>query len=368
MTNGNWTDTRLFEVKSDPGGLTSVIMSNRLDCPELGLTRTTETELNMSDPLVLSKLTDFAKRVYPAEHYALFIWGHGTGWRGSNSNASAPLNKAIAFDDTTGSYMSLPEFGRAIAGKGLSVIGFDTCYAALLEIVYQIRNDAELFIGSEGAVLSTGWDYTTLFTDFLGKPDLSVNDLATSIEYQYSRQYAGLSNASISRIKLAEVDNLFQQFNEFSNATADAIDSQKARDLVLSQILNNVESYYFPSFPCDLYVDINDLNIKINGIRTEITSDENKQNSIAVASANLEEALTLAVPSSWTKNGTARKLGVHVIPLQGIAVPAVTHEQAYIRGSMSLDKSAFVENSLHWVPNFIPQSHSLLDKLFYWIY
>jgi hypothetical protein len=61
-------------------------------------------------------------------------------------------------------------------------------------------------------------------------------------------------------------------------------------------------------------------------------------------------------------------MGVHVIPLQGIAVPAAAHELAYIRGSKSIDKSRFVENSRHWVPNSVPQSDSLLDKLFYWIY
>ncbi|MCL2880226.1 MAG: clostripain-related cysteine peptidase, partial [Treponema sp.] len=224
MTNGNWSGTRLYEVKSDPDGLNSTIISTRLDCPQLGLSKDTDTELNTADPFVLSRLIDFAKLSYTAENYALFVWGHGTGWRGGPGTETPVMpQKAVAFDDTHGQYMSLPAFGRAIAGKGLSVIGFDTCYAALLEVAYQIRNDAGLLIGSEGAVMSTGWDYTALFTDFLGKPFRTAGDLGNSIQKQFSLQYATLGNATISQIQLSEVSALFTAFDNFAYTLANAI-------------------------------------------------------------------------------------------------------------------------------------------------
>jgi len=369
MTNGNWSDTRLFEVKTDPNGLNSTIVSRRLDCPELGLSKEAETELNTADPLVLSRLIDFAKRSYPAENYALFVWGHGTGWRnGQFAVTPQALKKATAFDDTQGQYMSLPSFGRAIADKGLSLIGFDTCYAAVLELAYQIRNDAELFVGSEGEILSNGWDYTSLFNDFLSKPYLTVNDLGDSIQGKFAAQYATLSGATISQVCLPEIENLFMKFDAFAGTLAVAITDESARNAVLDQVLHNVEGYHFTSFPSDLYIDIFDFSKKISGIRTDITSDSGKQSAIVKAANELDGALDLAVPSSWAKNGTTNKLGVHVIPLQGISVPASSHELAYVRGSMAIDKSAFVENSLHWVPNAVPQNDSLLDKLFYWTY
>jgi len=369
MTNGNWSDTRLFEIRTDPGGINSTIVSTRLDCPELGLSSETETELNTADPLVLSRLIDFAKRSYPAEHYALFVWGHGTGWRnGTFAGTSQATVRAVAFDDTHGQYMALPSFGRAIADKGLSLIGFDTCYAAVLELAYQIRNDAELFAGSEGEILSNGWDYTSLFTDFFSKPDLTINDLGDSIQEHFAAQYAGLSNATISQVRLPEIESLFAKFDAFAGTVALAVTGEPARNAVLDQVLHNVESYHFTSFPSDLYIDILDFSKKITGIAPDITPDAAKQAAIAAAAGELESALTQAVPSSWAKSGTTRKLGLHVIPLQGIAVPASSHELAYVRGSMAIDKSAFVEDSLHWVPNAVPQSDSLLDKLFYWTY
>jgi len=367
MTNGNWTDTRLFEIKSDPAGLTSTMKSPRIDCPELGLSKDSETELNTSDPMVLSRLIDFAKRAYPADNYALFIWGHGTGWRSSSSVSNAPL-KAIAIDDTYGYYMPLPSFGRAIEGKGMSLIGFDTCYGAVLEVAYQIKNDAELFVGSQGAILSTGWNYTSLFNDFIQKPALSIYDLGNSIQYQYSERYGGFNTATISQIQLSQVDNLFEKFNAFSGVVADSITEQNSRNTVLDQILYNVESYYFPSFPSDLYIDIMDYTRKISAIKTNITSNVSRQTAIANYANDLEYALSAAVPKSWAQNGTENKICVHVVPLQGISVPAASHELAYIRNSMALDKSAFVENSNGWAPNSTPQSNSLLDKLFYWNY
>jgi len=386
-SDGNWTDTRVYEIKTDPGGLSSAVVSARLDCPELGIKKDTETELNTSDPAVLSKFIDFSKRVYPAERYALFIWGHGTGWRSNAINNGDAVNignaagmtawqpqsvqpqKAFAIDDSQSGFMRLSELDRAVAGKNISVIGFDTCYAALLEIVYQIRDDAELFVGSEGAIPSTGWDYQMLLDDFLHKPDLSVSELGNSIQYQFSRQYGGINSASITQVSLPHVNNLFIKFNEFAGVIADTIDTKQKSDLVLSHILQNTETYHFNSFPCDLYAEIDSLCETLAAAGPEITGDQAVLNKINDAASGLDAALSAAVISSWTKNdttNTARKLGVHIIPLYSSAVPAAEHDSEYFRGGKGTETGSFVEDSQNWAPNVIPQTSSLLDKLFYW--
>jgi hypothetical protein len=365
-TNGNWDDTRLYEITSDPNGVDATIVSRRLDCLELGLSAANETELDMSGSLVLSRLITYAKRVYTAENYGLIIWGHGTGWRGGGviDNPPEPL-KAIAFDDSTGHYMTLPSLGEAVAGKGLSVICFDTCFAALLEIAYQLRNDAEWLVGSEGVIPSNGWDYTSVFTSFLQNQNLSVNNFCNAAITQFGLQYGGVTGATISGIKLSEVNNLYNTFETFSETIALSITDTASRDNVLNDVLNTVESYYFTSFPSDLYIDIYDFSQRMVAIRNTITSDAGKRNDIYNAGNTLQNALQNAVPLSWAKNGTTRKLGVHVIPLLGASVPRATHEGEYIRGSMYPGKSAFVENSNHWAPNNIPNAGSFLDKLFY---
>jgi hypothetical protein len=99
-----------------------------------------------------------------------------------------------------------------------------------------------------------------------------------------------------------------------------------------------------------------------------LTTNTALKNNIANAGAALQSALGTAVSLSWSKqygwNGH-RHLGVYVIGLTAPGVPAASHPAEYIRGSMGGSKSAFVESSIHWVPNQTPSAASLLDKLFY---
>ena len=64
-TDGDWTDTRLFEVCHDKSD-SSLISSKRLDCPGLGLKADVETELDMSNSSVLKTFIEFGKTKYQA--------------------------------------------------------------------------------------------------------------------------------------------------------------------------------------------------------------------------------------------------------------------------------------------------------------
>ncbi len=369
-TNGDWTDTRLFEVRTDPGGVTATIVSPRIDCPELGLLASAETELNMADPRVLSQLITFTKRKYRADNYGLIIWGHGTGWRSRSSiqpTQPEPL-KAIAFDDTTGQYMTLPSFGSAIKGQSLSVIGFDTCFGALLEIAYEIRNDASWLIASEGVIPSNGWNYTELFNTFLSVQSPTASGFCDAAINQFRNQYSGVMGATISKIDLSKINSLKISFEAFSAELAKAITNSASRTFVLNNILNTIEKYHHSTYPSDLYIDLYSFaDILISG-RTQISSNSSHQSAIYTTGESLRSNINTAVSASWSqKDGTSRKkIGVHVIPLQAPSVPAVSHSPAYIRDSASMEKSSFVSNSTNWVPNMTPKGDSFLDKLFYW--
>jgi hypothetical protein len=361
-TNGDWTDTRLFEIKSDPGGDNATIISKRIDCSDLGLLSSIPTELDMADPLVLSRLINFTKREYKADNYGLIVWGHGTGWKGGSSssgNIPEPL-KAVAIDDTNSHYyMPLKSFGNAVSDKGLSVIGFDTCFGALLEVAYQLRNSSAAYlIASEGLIPSNGWNYGELFNSFFAKPGLSSADFRDSCISQYSSQYSSVSGATISAIDLTKINDLFTAFENFAQSLAGYI-TLSNKNTVLNAILNgtSVDKYY-DTPPSDLYIDIYSFCQAMGSIFTSINKD------------SLQNALNAAIPSSWSqKYGTARKnLGVFLIGLQSENVPRANHESGYIKGSSNIEKSDFVENSNYWVPHVTPQINSFLDKLFYYSY
>jgi hypothetical protein len=368
-TNGDWTDTRLYEISSDPNGNNATIVSTRVDCEELGLTADIATELDMSDPLVLSRLVQFAKRKYTADNYGLLVWGHGTGWRGDTDTCKNITSlKAIAIDDHSGHYMSLPSFGTAISGENFRVIAFDTCFGGLLEVAYQIKNSARYLVASEGIIPSTGWDYASVFTAFLKGDSLTAEKFSDSAVSSFSSQYSGTPGTVISKIDLSAVDAFFAVFESFTGALASNMTTVGVRDTVLHEILHNTEIHYFSSYPSDLYIDIHDFSQKMIAIRSSITSNTLQQNLIQSTGLSLQEALEHMVLQSWAQNGTTRKFGVFVIPLSGPSIPTASHDIAYINGSISMEKSAFVMASEHWVPHMVPRPDSFLDKLFYWTY
>lgn len=186
-TDGNWKDTRLFEVCRDCSE-SAHIVSKRISCPQLGLSDYENTELDMANPFVLKNFVEFAMKQYPTEKYALIIWGHGTGWRYSFECEEKDLSsRAVAIDDKTGSYMRVSDLGNALRGQGsqaghtINVIGFDTCFAGVLENVYELKAGAEFIVGSPGVTPSGGWNYQVLLQN-LTQSDFDSQTIAKEMK------------------------------------------------------------------------------------------------------------------------------------------------------------------------------------------
>jgi hypothetical protein len=373
QTNGDWTDTRLFEITQDPGGSNGTIISKRIDCPPLGITANTETELDMSSRSVLSNLIDFVKVPYSAENYGLVIWGHGTGWRASENPAATSIEpvKAIAIDDTSGSnkYMPLISLGMAVSGKGLNVIAFDTCYGALLEVAYELRNSASYLVASEGTVPSTGWNYSSLFNAFFAS-GLTASSFCDVTINQFRTQYQGVSGTQISKINLSHIPSLASSFDAFALSLAQGLTKMSSRDAVLSQILNNVRSYHAASYPCDMYIDIKSFALLMQSYPSLATLDPAQQSTIYSTATAMLSSCNTAIEQSWVQGtgDTTGMIGVNLISLTGPNVVSASHSDAYTKNTGNTEQSSFVQNSSHWVPYKIPSATSFLDKMFHWSY
>ena len=196
-TDGNWTDTRLLEVLPGSAG------SLRLDCPALGLSSDFQTELDMSNYTVLKNFVEYTKAAYPARYYALIIWGHGTGWRYGEAAGDCPqVNRAVAIDDKTQSYMSLHNLGLALKDQGLDLIGFDTCFGGTFENVYEKASAAK----------------ATIFDN-------------------------------------SRLDSVMKDLEDFARELASTITDSQSRQEVLDSLLE-CKSYSYVQFPCDMYLDI----------------------------------------------------------------------------------------------------------------
>ena len=295
QTNGNWTDTRLYEITSDTTNTT--INSRRIACSRLGLTTMAETELDMADPLNLSYLLSFAKEEYPADEYALIVWGHGSGWRGSVDTASAKVEpvKAISVDDTSRTSMPIAKANSAIRDKGISIIAFDTCFASLLEIAFELRSSAHWLLGSEGATSSDGWDYTSLLSEFR-ETDFTETDFRSSIISQFRNCYSVTPNASISVIDLTKAGTLKNAFDAFSSAVASHITDGTRQKSIRDILLKDCELSQAGGFSeRDVFIDIASMCAKLSVFAG------------ASATSILSNAISATVADCWSQSASGAK-------------------------------------------------------------
>ncbi len=337
-TNGDWTDTRLFELIHDETD-SNIIVSKRISCPPLGLSNKVETELDMGNPSVLWNLMNYARNNYESEKYALIIWGHGTGWRYSNLNNS----RAVAIDDRSGSYMSVHDLGRALRNQGLSVIGFDTCFGGVFENVYELKNHAEYTVASPGITPSSGWDYTTLLED-ISQSYFSSKEIAEIM--------ADCSLVNSTIFNNQKLYSLMNDIEEFSKALAATINNSSTRNTVYSKLIST-KSYSYIQYPCDMYLDIYSMAANYKS-----SSDS----SLSSAAKKLQKTVNSA---ARTTNTTNAEIGIHFIPKNGPNTTAGYHSSDYIKDVDNADQCLFIKESQWWVPTKEGESGSLLDKLFY---
>nr|MCR4940465.1 hypothetical protein [Treponemataceae bacterium] len=367
-TNGNWTDTRLYEIKHDDDGLNGNIISKRLSCNTLGLFDDTESELNMADSNVLYNVIRFAMKKYQADNYGLIMWGHGTGWRGgaSASDTAASSLKSLAFDDYSSSYMTIAQVHQALVPlpEKLSFLGFDTCYGALLETAWEFRNDAVYMVGSGNSVPSNGWNYQT-FLDAAAITDMSPDNIASCAVSSFAEQYEGLSSASISKIRLENIEGLKSAFEKFTASVVSGIDSAPVSQNLRSCITNDVVSYSYAGSASDMFIDMYSFVKQVNASRDTIFSNQSLIEGMEYRQSNFVTALNKAV-SSWSGDGSRNaRLSIFFAPLTAGGLPTSSFSPAYIKNSGDLTQSSFVKDSTNWVPDKNTSAATLLNKIFF---
>lgn len=337
-TNGDWTDTRLFEVTHDSTN-SNYILSERLDCPILGLSKREETELNMASYTVLRNFITFGKNEYEAEKYALIIWGHGTGWR----YASGEGTRAVAIDDKTNTYMSVIDEGKAVRDMNLAVIGFDTCFGGTIENLYELKDASAYTVASPSITPSHGWNYTKLLED-LSQSNFSESEIARIMAESSSAKTSIYNNS-----KLAEV---FNSVESFSMALSESITSNETREDVLYKLIS-AKSYSYSSFPCDMFIDIYSM------------AEQFSSSGNAFVAQNAQTLKTVLNGAGATIDSKNLLMGIYFSEKTSSRTLSTQHPSGYMRNQNDTTQCSFIKESEWWVPSISQSSDSLLDKLFY---
>jgi hypothetical protein len=147
----------------------------------------------------------FTRSNYPAAHYALILWDHGSGVKATT--------KDIAFDFTTQRAIALPELRSALTRSGMffDFLGMDACLMQMVEVAYEVRHNARVLVASQENVPGEGWDYETVFRELTRNPSMDAITLARIVVESYAAYYGQRDipgRYTLSAVDLSRVSGL----------------------------------------------------------------------------------------------------------------------------------------------------------------
>ena len=180
----DWTDTRRFLITQ---GVTPTIANTLQD---LG-------EQNMGDPNTLSAFITWAAQNYPANHYLLILFDHGSGAVQMQMTGNV-TTLGLLFDDTDGGVLTTPGLSQALskAGVAIDVIYLDACSMGMVEVGHQIAPYASVMVASEEVGLAGDPDpvYGVFLGSLISNSLMTPATLATNIVNAYGDAWSSGSN------------------------------------------------------------------------------------------------------------------------------------------------------------------------------
>jgi hypothetical protein len=206
-SNGNWIGARRFYIQKDDD-FTKI---NSKEAGNLG------ESVDMGDPAVLTDFIKWGVKNYPAKKYVLVIWNHGSGWKFQNARFS-PV-KGISYDESSGNHLDNFKLTAALAegvkfngGRKFDIIIMDACLMAMVEIAYQIKDSAKVYIASEEVAPADGMPYDSILAKLAANPAMGEKEFSAAIIEDYVRSYKGgsqgWSNCTFSAFDLSNIEAL----------------------------------------------------------------------------------------------------------------------------------------------------------------
>lgn len=250
---------------------------------------------------------------YPAEHYSLIFWNHGTGATepcqkniASNLFALAFAKqyshtqhtthllrnieikkqhtlKGLCFDDSAGKFLSEKQLQEALASicatsldnKKFDLIGFDACLMSMVEVGSAIKNYASFMVGSQEVELGTGWNYARVLAPFLQEL-ISPKTLCQHIVQSYAKTYKATDDYTFSAINLSLLLDLEKNIHSVAQQLILLIKKQ-GNDTFFNALRASRNKHYCTHFDDPDFIDLQHFyhNLLDNTAQINITNKQN---------------------------------------------------------------------------------------------
>ncbi len=315
---------------------------------------------------------------YPAEHYALIFWNHGTGALDPNTrfyfsasqlfslsgtqemgksalHAPSMCNlkqtlqqtKGICFDDKTGNFLTEQKLcsalktitQQALHEKKLSLVGFDACLMSMIEVASALKDYVEIMVGSQEVELGTGWNYARALAPFLFGT-ISPKTFGVHIVQAYAKTYASIADYTQSAIDLSAVSDIESNISKIAQHIIQI--KKKHKEINIKKALKISRSKHFCThFDEPSFVDLHHLYENIITNINESSHEIDKSNTLVANLKNLlHEGCTLI-----KKAVLANKTGPKHIKAQGLSVYFPEHgiHSSYRKNRFVADNESWLE-------------------------
>lgn len=175
-------------------------------------------EMGVDPERELVSTAEWVKKYYSANHYFWILSGHGSGsedYKGILTESDK--KRGILYDDSQDTCLTNRGLTNAFTkiknilkpGARLEILGMDACLMGMLEVVYQIKDCFEYFVGSQQVEPGSGWDYVGLIGVLAdGADKIPAIDLAKIAVDSYGAYYSPGKNQTftLAAYDLNEVD------------------------------------------------------------------------------------------------------------------------------------------------------------------
>jgi len=227
-----WTGTRRYYLTKNTGDFNGNIQS-----PMIAQNSTVDT----GDWESLQDFVHWGVQAFPAEHYCLIIWNHGSGWRAqelsASKAASSASSRSVSFNYLTNADIDTSEIPKAIDisntdAKKWDIVSFDASLMQMLEVAYQMTSpgssvsssyQAPSYIqGSEESPPGAGLPYDTILQDLTSNPDLTPEAFADDFCTRTLSRYGSSSSTTQSVLKTSELPALLSAVDNLGLALMNA--------------------------------------------------------------------------------------------------------------------------------------------------
>ena len=227
---GDWQQTLLFHVTP---GMTAASENAVADWGER----------NMADPQTLIEFVDWARTTYPADHYALYFWGHGWNWRPGY----------VMRDDTNDDTLEMGELKPALPSLGfIDMVAYDGCNMAALEVEQLWHGHATALSHSEEYVVWEGVQYDQVLAQLAASPYMTADQLAIATSQSATQDKTWSAVAVDSRF-----DALLTAVDQWSVALKNGLPKYRKQ---YKQAFTKTQSFWQAPNDRDLY----DMAYEIN--------------------------------------------------------------------------------------------------------